>query len=168
MSGRKRLEQAREFECVNGEAAWIILRNSDRYDGLPAIWAQAWVDRHGTPLQPREQAWPSFAERLEAAESKQRLSALKARRLRWRKRKWLVSAKGNYYAKVRGGIFIVIFAKGPKWQVGISDREAEMQFPRGTYATVDEAKEGAFDCMLIAESRRVANPEILANWRTTG
>ena len=35
----------------NAQAALIILNDPDRYAGLPLLWAEAWVKRHGLARQ---------------------------------------------------------------------------------------------------------------------
>ena len=48
----------------NAEAAWIILNDPERYAGLPLLWAQAWVKRHGFERHGRERR-PAAVERTE-------------------------------------------------------------------------------------------------------
>jgi hypothetical protein len=54
----------------NAEAAWIILQDRDRYAGLPLMWAELWISRHGPPRKPVEKAERTIEDRLAAQEER--------------------------------------------------------------------------------------------------
>jgi hypothetical protein len=146
-----------ETESNAAAAAWIILNDPARYEGLPPEWARLWVERHGPARKPVAKAERTVADRLAAHEERQRKKKIAGRRERWQQREWRRSRKGNPFTNVHG-FHIVVFRRNAQWSIGISDRATdEMTFGRKRYASEEEALAAAFDALLYMESKRSAS-----------
>jgi hypothetical protein len=77
------------------EAAWIILQDPERYAGLPVMWAELWVERHGPARQPVAKAERTMEDRLAAHEERQRKKKIARQRERWSQREWADFAEGK-------------------------------------------------------------------------
>jgi hypothetical protein len=140
----------------NAGAAWVILNDRERYAGVLVEWAELWVSKHGAAREPVERRPPTVEERLEAHDGKQRQKKIAARRERWARREWRVSAKGNPFTRVHG-FRVVVFPRRGRWGVGIATHEQEGTFSPRDWATPEEAKAGAFDVLVYEESKRSVN-----------
>jgi hypothetical protein len=71
-----------------------------------------------------------------------------ARRARWLRREWRVSASGNEYINA-DGFNIVVFPRGRGWSARITHRETDdQQFLQERCETAEQAKLSALDVML--------------------
>jgi hypothetical protein len=152
-----------EIEVSNRRAACIVLADPVMHAGIQLEWARLWASRHRIKLGPEdeEDEPKSFAQRLEAAEKKQRVKRIARRRERWEQRQWRLSGRGNPYLNVNG-FHIVVFHRDFRWSIRIMDRQnEEAHFSKKSYATEDEAMAGAFDALLYMESKRTVSSPVL-------
>jgi len=163
-----------EIEAIilkNQQAAKIILANSERYAGLPLLWAEAIRKKHGVDVAdeaPPE--LPDFKERFAREEAKVDNRNLKSRRKRWDLKEWRVSRKGNaYIVKFHFTVVVYQSAKAKalnweaKWRVWITDQLLNnSKVDPKAYRSEAEAKSGAFDFLVrMQQEREVSNLPVL-------
>ena len=60
---------------MNAQAADLILRDRDRYAGLPVFWAELWLQKNGltTPQTSSQPHHPSFTRKEQTGETVERM-----------------------------------------------------------------------------------------------
>lgn len=157
----RNLERLRDYQSGNREAAEIILADPEKYDGLPLMWANAWMAKyaHEKIKLPKKKKIKTIEERLADHAAKQKVKRISKRRSRWGNRKWHRSRKGSYYLRVNGFVLIT-FERYGQWSIGIIDKrfkQDEMTFMTKKCPTEETAREEAFNALLFGESRRQHN-----------
>lgn len=150
------LRKPEEWLARDLQIAKIILRDPGRYAGLPLRWARTLAQRHDLASVPdlQKSEWPSFEERLRAAEEKRDRCRLRARRRRWKWRQWTESAAGNYFCRV-AKFHIVVYAHNSGWSVRIEDKKTgQVEYSRRSYVDSEAACDGAFDAWIWMERQR--------------
>lgn len=79
------------------------------------------------------------------------------RKSNWKKRKWKISRKGNFYTEV-DGLVIVIFPRNLNgqegWSLSVKNKNTEkQQFGQILYLSVEEAKIAAFTALIWTKNR---------------
>jgi hypothetical protein len=63
----KKAQAARSADEGDALAAWVILQDPVKYEGLPVMWAELWTQKHGAARKPPVKAERTIEDRAGGA-----------------------------------------------------------------------------------------------------